>query len=76
MNWKWKGQTIYPYEGFYRRASERFGKGSIGGGQMQDGDFLDCYNQTILRGVSGTILTGISFRCMHYVIEIKDTTSD
>lgn len=46
------------------------------GGQMQDGDFLDCYNQTILRGVSGTILTGISFRCMHYVIEIKDSPSD
>jgi hypothetical protein len=32
MNWNWKGQTIYPYEGFYRRASERFAKGSIGGG--------------------------------------------
>ena len=31
MNWKWKGQTIYPYDAFYRRASERFGKGSIGG---------------------------------------------
>ena len=46
------------------------------GGQMQDGDFLDCYNQKILRGVSGTILTGISFRCMHYVIEIKNTPSD
>ncbi len=46
------------------------------GGQMQDGDFLDCYNQKILRGVSGTILTGISFRCMHYVIEIKNTPRD
>lgn len=46
------------------------------GGQMQDGDFLDCYNQQIIRGVSGTILTGISFRCMHYVIEIKDSPSD
>ena len=32
MNWKWKGQTIYPYDAFYRKASERFGKGSIGGG--------------------------------------------
>lgn len=46
------------------------------GGELQDGDFLDCYNQTFLRGVSGTILTGISFRCMHYVIEIKDTASN
>ena len=32
MNWKWRGQKIYPYESFYRRASEAFGKGSIGGG--------------------------------------------
>lgn len=35
MNWKWKGQTIYPYDAFYRRASERFGKGSIGGGNRE-----------------------------------------
>ena len=46
------------------------------GGEMLHADFLDCYNQTIIRGVSGTILTGIDFRCMHYVIEIKDTPSD
>ena len=46
------------------------------GGELQDADFLDCYNQTFLRDVSGTILTGISFRCMHYVIEIKDSPSD
>ena len=46
------------------------------GGQLEDGDFLDCYNQTISRDVSGTILTGISFRCMHYVIEIKDTAGN
>ena len=32
MNWKWRGQKVYPYESFYRRASEAFGKGSIGGG--------------------------------------------
>ena len=46
------------------------------GGELEDGDFLDCYNQTFSRGVSGTILIGISFRCMHYVIEIKDSPSD
>ena len=46
------------------------------GGNLEDGDFLDCYNQIFSRGYSGTILTGIDFRCMHYVIEIKDTTSD
>lgn len=34
MNWKWKGQTIYPYDAFYRRASERFGNGSIGGDRV------------------------------------------
>lgn len=46
------------------------------GEELEDGDFLDCYNKTFIRGVSGTILTGISFRNMHYVIEIKDTASD
>lgn len=46
------------------------------GGELQDADFLDCYNQTYSRGVSGTILIGISFRNSHYVIEIKDTPSD
>ena len=46
------------------------------GGELQDKDFLDCYNQTYSRGYSGTISTGIDFRCMHYVIEIKDTPSD
>ena len=46
------------------------------GGELQDADFLDCYNQTFSRGVSGTILTGINFRCMHYVVEIKDSPSD
>lgn len=45
-------------------------------GELQDSDFLDCYNQTFSRGVSGTILVGINFRCQHYVIEIKDSPSD
>lgn len=31
----YKGQIIRPYESFYRNASERFGKGSIGGGQSR-----------------------------------------
>jgi hypothetical protein len=34
------------------------------------------YNQTIFRDVSGTILTGISFRCMHYVAVIEDSPSN
>lgn len=46
------------------------------GGELQDGDFLDCYNQLICRGVICTITTGIIQRCQHYVIEIKDTASD
>lgn len=49
---------------------------ALRGGELEDGDFLDCYNQTFSRGISGTILIGISFRNMHYVIEIKDTTGD
>lgn len=32
MNWKWKGQTIYPYEGFYRTDTEKFFRGCIGEG--------------------------------------------
>ncbi len=46
------------------------------GGELQDADFLDCYNQTFARDVACTITTGIDFRCQHYVIEIKDTPSD
>lgn len=46
------------------------------GGQIQHADFLDCYNQTIIREVSGTILTGISFRCMHYVAVVEDSSGN
>lgn len=46
------------------------------GGQLQDGDLLDCYNQLICRDTSCTITTGIDYRCQHYVIEIKDSPSD
>ena len=46
------------------------------GGQLQDGDLLDCYNQTFVRDVSYTVLTKISTASHYYVIEIKDTTSD
>jgi hypothetical protein len=46
------------------------------GGEIQHADFLDCYNQAIIRGVSGTILTGINFRCMHYVAVIEDSPSN
>ena len=44
------------------------------GGELQDKDFLDCYNNLYLRGMSGTILTGIDFRCMHFIYE--DSTSN
>lgn len=46
------------------------------GGQLQDGDLLDCYNQTIFTEVACTITTGVDFRNYHYVIEIKDSPSD
>lgn len=46
------------------------------GGQLQDQDLLDCYNQTICRDVACTITTGISYRCQHYVIEIVYSTSN
>ena len=46
------------------------------GGQLRDGDLLDCYNQAICRDTACTITTGINYRCQHYVIEIVYSTSD
>ena len=46
------------------------------GGQLEDGDLLDCYNHTFVRDVSYTILTKISTASHYYVVEIKDTTSN
>ena len=34
MKMIYKGQTIEPYESFYRRASERFFHGTVGGGRV------------------------------------------
>jgi hypothetical protein len=36
MKMIYKGQTIEPYESFYRRASERFFHGTVGGGGRVD----------------------------------------
>lgn len=41
------------------------------GGQLQDKDLLDCYNQTFARELACTITTGIDFRNYHYVYEFK-----
>ena len=46
------------------------------GGQLEDCDLLDCYNQAICRGISCTITTGINYRCMHYVVEIVYSASN
>ena len=46
------------------------------GGQLQDRDLLDCYNQTICRDVACTITTRISASCQHYVYEIVYSASD
>lgn len=35
MKMIYKGQTIEPYEGFYRNASERFFHGTMGGGLVE-----------------------------------------
>lgn len=45
------------------------------GGELQDGDYLDCYNQTYMRGVACTLLVD-GCKSLYYVIEIKDTPSD
>jgi hypothetical protein len=46
------------------------------GGQLQDKDLLDCYNQTFARDVAYTIISGINAKSHYYVIEVKDTPSD
>ena len=46
------------------------------GGELQDKNLLDCYNQQIFRDIACTITTGISYRCQHYVIEIVYSTSN
>lgn len=46
------------------------------GGELQDKNLLDCYNQQIFRDIACTITTGISYRCQHYVIEIVYSASD
>lgn len=42
----------------------------IGGGWRPSihGEFLDCYNKKSRGCISGSILTGISSRNMHYVV--------
>lgn len=37
-----------------------------------DGEFLDLYNKRTMGGVSSTILTGICYRNMHYVVETRN----
>ena len=46
------------------------------GGELQDGDLVDCYNQTFARDIAYTILTRINAASHYYVIEIKDSPSD
>ena len=45
------------------------------GGELEDGDYLDLYNQSYSRGIAGTILIG-GCKSLYYVIEIKDSPSD
>ena len=46
------------------------------GGQLEDKDLLDCYNQSFARDIAFTIITRISAASHYYVIEIKNTPSD
>lgn len=40
---------------------------------IQDGDYLNCYNRSVSRGTTGTIDTGVSFRNKYY-IAVKNAT--
>ena len=46
------------------------------GGQLQDKDLLDCYNQTFVRDVAYTLTTRINTSNHYWVYEIVYSTSD
>lgn len=46
------------------------------GGQLQDKDLLDCYNQTFVRDVAYTITTRISTSNHYWVYEIVYSTGN
>lgn len=46
------------------------------GGELQDKDLLDCYNQTSVRDVAYTITTRISTSNHYWVYEIVYSSSD
>ena len=46
------------------------------GGELQDKDLLDCYNQTFVRGISYTLTTRVSTSNHYWVYEIVYSTSN
>lgn len=46
------------------------------GGELQDKDILDCYNQTFVRDVAYTITTRINTSNHYWVYEIVYSASD
>lgn len=46
------------------------------GGELQDKDLLDCYNQTFVREISYTLTTRISTSNHYWVYEIVYSTSN
>ena len=46
------------------------------GGQLQDKNLLDCYNQTFVRDVAFTLTTRINTSNHYWVYEIVYSTSD
>lgn len=45
------------------------------GGQNEEILFIDAYNGTWEHRWSGTILTGIDYRCMHFILEYERNTT-
>lgn len=46
------------------------------GGELQDKDLLDCYNQTYARDVACTLTTRINTSNHYWVYEVVYSTSD
>jgi len=46
------------------------------GGELQDKDLLDCYNQTFVRDVAYTITTRISTSNHYWIYEVVYSASD
>lgn len=68
-------------DGTCRTIKSQYYKNSLGnfirgGGELQDKDLLDCYNQTFVTDVAYTLTTRVNSSNHYWVYEIVYSTSD